>query len=97
MRTNQIVLIVEKVVANIKTYLEKGNTIKTISRKVGIPYYTVYRFCKSKGLLSNSTPTKTDIIKTNHDKIVEMLRQFGPAETGFLSGFSSKKSKHKKI
>jgi len=62
-------------VANIKTYLEKGNTIKTISRKVGIPYYTVYRFCKSKGLLSNSAPTKTDIIKTNHDKIMEMLRQ----------------------
>jgi hypothetical protein len=62
-------------VASIKTYLEKGNTIKAISRKVGIPYYTVYRFCKSKGLLSNSAPTKTDIIKTNHDKIVEMLRQ----------------------
>jgi len=62
-------------VANIKSYLEKGNTIKAISRKVDIPYFIVYRFCKSKGLLSNSAPTKTDFINTNHDKIVEMLKE----------------------
>ncbi len=58
----------------ILTFLEKGNSIRVVARKIGIPFWTVYRYCKEKGLVSNSPPSKLDEIKSLHEEIVERLK-----------------------
>jgi len=60
---------------DILQFLEKGNSIRAIARKVGVPYWTVYRYCKDENLSPKPIPNKIDLISEKHDIIVEKLKQ----------------------